>query len=442
MANMMALNTVYNHYLTTYARGSVSKYDTHKKSELRSIYHSIVKLNKESPLYLPDTTKESRIFAIGLKENSRELHNVIASLGGMDEEELLNKKAAFSTNEDMLTAQHIGKSTGSASEDGSISETDIPSYEIEVRSLASPQTNLGSFLPADEMGLETGTYSFDIGIHNMNYEFQYNITENDTNKTVQEKLARLISGAEIGILANVETDNGLSALRLTSAASGAPVGKDSIFSVSDDRSSKTSGSVDYFGIAETTRPASNAELVINGVPRSVSSNHFTLEKTYELTLHGVSPIEGQTATVSVKNDTESIKENINRLVNGYNTFLHSASEHGTEHTRDQSLLREMRGIASIYKDGLNHMGLSIHEDGSLSLDAKAYENALEGGDPRETLSVVKDFADSLLRKTNQISLNPMKYVDRTIVAYKNPGKNFATPYITSPYSGMLFNSYC
>ena len=49
MASMMALNTVYNYYLTTYSRGPMTKYDTHKKSELRDIYNSIVKLNKESP---------------------------------------------------------------------------------------------------------------------------------------------------------------------------------------------------------------------------------------------------------------------------------------------------------------------------------------------------------------------------------------------------------
>ena len=58
------------------------------------------------------------------------------------------------------------------------------------------------------------------------------------------------------------------------------------------------------------------------------------------------------------------------------------------------------------------------------------------------MSYVKDFANSLMRKTNQISLNPMQYVNKTIVAYKNPGRNFATPYITSAYSGMMFNSYC
>ena len=50
MAYSARLDTVYNHYLTTYTP-KTSQYDTHKKSELRRIYNSIVKLNKESPLY-------------------------------------------------------------------------------------------------------------------------------------------------------------------------------------------------------------------------------------------------------------------------------------------------------------------------------------------------------------------------------------------------------
>ena len=32
------MNTVYNNYLTTYASRQITKYDTHKKSELRSVY--------------------------------------------------------------------------------------------------------------------------------------------------------------------------------------------------------------------------------------------------------------------------------------------------------------------------------------------------------------------------------------------------------------------
>ena len=60
----------------------------------------------------------------------------------------------------------------------------------------------------------------------------------------------------------------------------------------------------------------------------------------------------------------------------------------------------------------------------------------------DSFTDIQNFAKDLYRKSGQVSLNPMQYVDKTIVAYKNPGKNFATPYITSAYSGMLFNSYC
>jgi len=141
MAYNAALNTVYNYYLTTYAPKGTSQYDTHKKSELRNIYNSIVKLNKESPLYLMDTSRETREFAVGLKENARLLRNTIASLGGLDEDEMFNKKAAYSSNEDLVSASFIGETP----DDGS-----IPSFNIEVTALASNQVNLGAFLPSDE----------------------------------------------------------------------------------------------------------------------------------------------------------------------------------------------------------------------------------------------------------------------------------------------------
>lgn len=98
------LTNVYNFYMTSYAPKSSTPYDTHKKSELRSVYNSIVKMNKESPLFILDTSKESREFAVGIKENARELRNTIASLGGLDEEEMLNKKVAYSSNTDIATA--------------------------------------------------------------------------------------------------------------------------------------------------------------------------------------------------------------------------------------------------------------------------------------------------------------------------------------------------
>ncbi|MDE7225201.1 MAG: flagellar capping protein, partial [Acetatifactor sp.] len=65
------LNTIHNHYLTAYAPTSVTRYDTHKKSELRAVYNSIVKLNKESPWYLPIRNTDVQRYAIELKESAR-----------------------------------------------------------------------------------------------------------------------------------------------------------------------------------------------------------------------------------------------------------------------------------------------------------------------------------------------------------------------------------
>ena len=69
------MNTVYNNYLTAYASRQITKYDTHKKSELRSVYNSIVKLNKDTPWYLPTTSKDTQHYAVDLKENARHCCN-------------------------------------------------------------------------------------------------------------------------------------------------------------------------------------------------------------------------------------------------------------------------------------------------------------------------------------------------------------------------------
>lgn len=438
MAYSMALNNVYNHYLTTYAPKGTSQYDTHKKSELRKVYNSIVKLNKESPLYMLDTSRESRAFAVGLKENARMLRNTIASLGGLDEAEMFNKKAAYSSNEDLVSASFIGNTPAGVG---------VPSFNIEVTALASNQVNLGGFLPSDDKaGLAPNTYSFDIAINDLSYEFQYNVHEGETNRELQDRLSRLITNADIGITADVlEDGDGNSSLRLTSAASGLKGNQELIFHISDDKTTKKDGTVDYLGLNFVSRSPSNAEFKIDGEPRSSSTNRFTVGRMYELTLNGLSSTEGETATVGLKTDLDSLTENIGNLVNGYNSFIKSASEYLDLHPKSHKLLGEMAGMTYYYRPGLEQLGFGFEKSGEITLDRSAFQTSMSNGEPREQISSIRDFTNSILRKTDQISLNPMEYVDKTLVAYKNParaGRNFATPYITSNYSGMLFNSYC
>ena len=57
-------------------------------------------------------------------------------------------------------------------------------------------------------------------------------------------------------------------------------------------------------------------------------------------------------------------------------------------------------------------------------------NALENGD---------ELKAAISRAASKASINPMAYVDKAIVEYKNPGKSLTAPYATSAYSGMLMN---
>nr|MCR4704978.1 hypothetical protein [Lachnospiraceae bacterium] len=435
MADMMALSTVYNHYLTTYANDTVSRYDTHKKSELRSIYNSIVKMNKESPLYLLNQSNETKAYAVRLKEGARELHNTIASLSSEEEIGLLNRKDGYSSDENIATAEYIG------------SETDkdkIPAYSLEVRALASPQENLGTFLANEPTGMQPGTYSFDIHVHNLNYEFQYTIGAQDTNKDIQEKLARLVNGAKIGIEAEVRTseDGESTALMLRSLSTGNSDRAGGSFTVSDDNTSQARGSVAYFGIGDVARPARDAEVIVNDEPQYLPTNKFKLDNTYEIELRGVLSPDGESTTIHVKNDTESMRKNLQALADGYNSFIDSVTGNGESDTKSAFLLREMRGLIGTYGDALGLSGMEFDKEGKLTFNANVVDE-FDFDDKKVDAAFrgIQNFGTSLLRKTSQISLNPMEYVDKKIVAYKNPThENFATPYITSEYSGMMFNS--
>ncbi len=434
MANNAVINSIYNYYLTTYAPKTDSRFDTHKKSELRGVYNSIVKMNKEAPLYIVDKSQETKEYAVGLKENARAFHNTIASLGGVADDELLNKKVAYSSNDSLATAKYIGEDN---------SGEGVPSLEIEVLKLSSNQQNEGKYIPADAMYMAPDTYSFDIGINGLNYEFQYNINSDDTNKSVQEKLSRLISNAGIGLNAYVSEDgSGNSRLNIESLATGTPSNGGHLFNISDNNTSKTQGSVSYFGIDNVTKEASNSVFVINGNEHEASSDKFTVGKQYEVTLKRTSASSDDKALIDLKADLESMASNISELVDGYNSFINTADRYSEAHPKSGRLVNEMATLVSLRHDELSEIGIELGEGGRISLNKDKLMEATDDGNLSEKLGVLKQFAGSMLRKADQVSLNPMHYADRTIVAYKNPGHNYASPYVTSAYTGMMFNSYC
>ena len=69
------------------------------------------------------------------------------------------------------------------------------------------------------------------------------------------------------------------------------------------------------------------------------------------------------------------------------------------------------------------------------------KDIIEAGavDEAEANSGVKELSEAV--KADDISINPMNYVNNKIVAYKNPYKPVNDPYNLSAYSGMMFNGY-
>lgn len=436
--NINGLNQVYNYYLTEYASKTNSPLDTHKKSDLRNLYNTIVKINKESPLYILDSSKASTSYVVGLKESARKFRNsVMSTKSNLDEDGILTQKKAYSTKPEIATVKYLfpHSEVGAAS---------APTFRLEVDSLATPQVNIGVFIPSMEaVDLSSGEYSFDVTIRDLSYEFQFKVLEGDTGRDIQERLQRLITNAGIGINASIlEDGRGNSALRLESISTGVTEGKKSLFAISDENTSKTAGIVDYLGLNLISEEPANAIFEINGIEHTASSNTFTVKKLYEVTLNGPSSEPGISTEIGLKNDTDSLSENILSLTESYNRFLKEVSINHGKHVRNEQLLSEISYITRQYSAALNDIGLSFTGDGSLKIDDEKLQQSANEGDTDTLLSPVRSFANSMLRKSRQISLDPMQYVNKTIVAYKNPGKNYPSPYITSAYSGMLFNNYC
>ncbi len=430
----ISFNGAYNHFIQDYVSKDVTQADAHRKDELRDVYKSIAKINKKSPLYLLTDDDASRNDAIGIKEKARLLQGSIRKLSDHEEKSSLNHSSAFTTDEEKVNASYIGKTP----------EQDIGviGFDIEVSQLASSQINRGHFLPKDSTGLPPDNYAFDVRIHGQEYEFQYSIYSGDRNLDVQQKLEALINKAGVGLSAKVIEDGGRSSLEISSTHTGLKAGELSQFEIYESSSGLATGSVDFLGIGNVAAPAANAHFTLNGEERVSVSNHFTVGGKFDVNIKSVtdplSPIH-----VGVKKDNEALIQHITSLVDNYNNFIEEASGMSDEKFKSSKLKSEILGITQQYLGNAEDIGLNLEANGTLSIDDEMLKQAVSGGSSMAALDPINKFADALIEKTKDISVDPMKYIDRPVVNYKNPdNRDYSSPYITSEYSGMMFNNYC
>ena len=192
--------------------------------------------------------------------------------------------------------------------------------------------------------------------------------------------------------------------------------------------------MEVLGIEHVSAPAHNSSFILNGKEHGSYSNTFTINNIFELTLHGISRTDHPSA-IGFKTSIDAVADNLQKLVDAYNGFIETGENYSSS-AQGNRLLRDLKNVSYSYKDNLENIGMIVNESGSITIDKTLLADALDTEDPSATFSILNSFKNSLFAKADNASINPIKYVDKIIVAYKRPGRNFTI------YSGMMLDRYC
>lgn len=429
------INSVYNYYAAQYGHREYSKYDTHSKAQLKSTFGRLQKINSQTPSYKIDFSDAALKYAIDLKENARELSQIADELSDESTDSITYKRSATSSSPQVIDAEYIGDSC----------VQDYEPLEVTVSQLACPQTNTGNFLQPNSKPFAAGEYSFDLQVQDLTYQFEFGVNATDTVTDTQQKIARLINQADIGLNAQLLTDGlGNSAISITSDATGIRGISPTIFHIQSQNSSDASDSntelVSTLGLDRVTQYPANAVYSVNGTTATSVSNEVTIDNNYVLTFFdttGKAPV-----TISMNTDTDAIADSIGELIGGYNNLISVTANDANEHFEgNEKLKKDFAGIAKSYNRLLNENGLSVTDNGTIAVDRDAIISAADNGTLGDIFSGLNAFKQAVQKKAEDISLNPMDYVNNKIIAYKNPLRPTNDPYNLSAYTGMIFDGY-
>mgnify|MGYP001229479268 FL=1 len=429
------INSVYNYYAAQYGHREYSKYDTHSKAQLKSTFGKLQKINSQTPSYKIDFSDAALKYAIDLKENARELSQIADEFSDESTDSITYKRSATSSSPQVIDAEYIGDSC----------VQDYEPLEVTVSQLACPQTNTGNFLQPNSKPFAAGEYSFDLQVQDLTYQFEFGINATDTVTDTQQKIARLINQADIGLNAQLLTDGlGNSAISITSDATGIKGISPTIFHIQSQNSSDASDSntelVSTLGLDRVTQYPANAVYSVNGTTATSVSNEVTIDNNYVLTFFdttGKAPV-----TISMNTDTDAIADSIGELIGGYNNLISVTANDANEHFEgNEKLKKDFAGIAKSYNHLLNENGLSVTDNGTIAVDRDAIISAADNGTLGDIFSGLNAFKQAVQKKAEDISLNPMDYVNNKIIAYKNPLRPTNDPYNLSAYTGMIFDGY-
>ncbi len=425
---------VYNHLLTQYRPKELTKYDTHKASELRSVVNQIAKKTKTSPIYLVRLTDAKQSYALGVKESSMLLGTGLKELADTSPDGVFSKKKAYVSQPEKAGVEIIDEN----------SENLPDEFSLKIEHLATPQYNIGNPMHSASQSLPGGTYKFRISVLDDMYDFQYNIKKDADNAEVMNGVASFINKANIGLNVGIVPDaSGDDRIRMSivSDATGNS-GDERIFTLTDRNSDGKVGIVEYFGLNELEKGATSSKFYMDGVPKNTLANEFTIGKALKVSLKDTN-MDEDSINIQYRPDSEKILTSLNKVKDAYNHMIEGSDNYAKITNRTSKLASELKYLVEPFKPEMESCGLLFEEDGTMKIDESLATQAINDGDMQKLFSADSDLSKHLLGKSESVKLDPMEYVDKLLVSYPNYTKEgVGYSYITSLYSGMLFNYYC
>ena len=424
---------VYNYYIQDYVSRS-PRYSTHKKRELRDIYKNIVKMSASEPLYKIDLSEQKQACALSIKESALSLKDVSRKL---QDTPMLHSAGVHSSSPDTVRASLLHRMDLSEFEEDA-------RFDVEVSSLASGQKNIGYLLPSEKAPLPEGSYSFMISFELEQYSFRFNVAPDSSAFDLQSKLADFIKKTGIGLDAQVAYHKELGISRLELSAKQTGIYGKSSFTLTDTEKpeSAKAGLVEVFGLNELSSPAQNAHYSVNGASFESPENTVSYKDTLLLNLRSLTDAP---VTVRPVPDRSAVYDALEEFTVNYNHLVQAGKNTVTENKSSAFLLQGLSHLVASHYSSLSSIGITADEDGYLTLDPEKVDEATVSGDAEFVLRSDSSFLKALDSRLESIILNPMRFVDKKLVAYPNPSAPISertSPYTTSIYSGMLFNNYC
>jgi flagellar hook-associated protein 2 len=212
----------------------------------------------------------------------------------------------------------------------------------------------------------------------------------DSSDNTLTTLSAAINAADIGVNANVITDSSGSRLSLVSATSGAAGQLSVTGTVSDTTAgSATAGATVSFS---NVQQGADASLVVDGVPITSASNTVSnaiAGVTFVLTAPSAA---GTDVQVEITNDNTDIETAMNSFVTAYNAVVGDINKQegndssgNPEPLYGSPVLSQLQsslstalfsGAASGSINNITQLGLTVNDDGTLTLDTDTLDSVL------------------------------------------------------------------